>query len=202
MGMSLPWKKAGFVFILCPIYLFRILTYNEEMNRINFCTKYINANNSKSNESEEGEHSMEEISKAVRVVQIMKKIMSEIKQKVGSHFREMNLTGPQGMLMGTLAHHGEMKISDLSEILGLSNSTVSGILDRLENQGYIERIRSREDRRVVYVKVTDEFKKKSQKQFEEINKMVEQMMEKATPEELETILKGMNTLEKVMERQE
>lgn len=157
-------------------------------------------NISETNESKEGEHSMEEVSKAVRIVQLMKNIMGEIKQKVGNHFREMNLTAPQGMLIGTLAHHGQMKISDLSEILGLSNSTVSGILDRLENQGFIERTRSKEDRRVVYVKVTDEFKKKSQKQFEDINKMVEQMMEKASPEEMETIFRGMDTLEKVVKR--
>jgi DNA-binding MarR family transcriptional regulator len=145
---------------------------------------------------------VEEVSKAVKVVQVMKKVMSVIKHNMQSHFKERNLTGPQGMLMGTLAHHGEMKVSELSERLGLSNSTVSGILGRLENQGLVERTRSREDRRVVYVKVTDEFKKQSQKHFEEINKMIEQMMSKATPEELDIILEGMNTLEKVINRQE
>ena len=150
---------------------------------------------------EEGVSSMEEVSKAVKVVQVMKKVMTTIKQRMGNHFKEMNLTGPQGMLMGTLAHHGEMKISELSEKLGLSNSTVSGILDRLESQGLVERTRSKEDRRVVYIKVTDEFRKHSQKHFEEINKLIEQMMDKATPEELDIILEGMNTLEKVMDRQ-
>jgi DNA-binding MarR family transcriptional regulator len=95
-----------------------------------------------------------------------------------------------------------MKVSELSERLGLTNSTVSGILDRLENQGLVERTRSKEDRRVVHVKVTDEFKKQSQKHFDEINKMIEQMMSKAAPEELDIILEGMNTLEKVINRQE
>jgi MarR family transcriptional regulator, organic hydroperoxide resistance regulator len=151
---------------------------------------------------EEGVTSMEEVSKAVKVVQLMKKVMSTIKQRMGNHFKEMNLTGPQGMLMGTLAHHGEMKVSELSEKLGLSNSTVSGILDRLENQGLVERTRSKEDRRVVHIKVTDEFKKHSQKHFDEINQLIEQMMNKATPEELDIILGGMNTLEKVINRQQ
>lgn len=145
---------------------------------------------------------MEEMSAAVKVVQIMKKVMSKIKQEVGNRFREINLTGTQGVLMGTLVHHGEMKISDLSERLGLSNSTVSGILDRLESQGLVERTRSKEDRRVVYVKVTDEFRKHFLKNFEQINSLLEQMMDKATPEELQIILKGMNTLEDVIDRQE
>lgn len=145
---------------------------------------------------------MEQLNTAVNVVHIMKKVMGKIRQRMGNHFKEMNLTGPQGILMGTLAHHGEMKISDLSEKLGLSNSTVSGILDRLENQGFVERTRSKEDRRVVYIKVTDKFREHSLKHFEEINKLIEQMMDKATPEELDIILKGMNMLEKVMDRQE
>lgn len=144
---------------------------------------------------------MEEMSKAVKVVQLMKKVMKKIKHNMGHYFKVMNLTGPQGMLIGTLVHHGEMKISDLSEKIGLSNSTVSGILDRLEDQGLVERTRSKEDRRVVYIKVTDECRKQSQKQFEEVNKLIEQMMDKATPEELDIILEGMNTLEKVVDRQ-
>lgn len=148
----------------------------------------------------EGVDSLEEVIKAVKVVQMMKKVMGIIKHNMQGYFKEKNLTGPQGMLMGNLAHHGEMKICELSERLGLSNSTVSGILDRLENQGLIERTRSREDRRVVYVKVTDEFRKQSKKNFEEINKMIEQMMSKATPDELEIMLEGMKTLEKVLNR--
>lgn len=143
---------------------------------------------------------MDEVSKAVAIVQVMKKVMSKIKQEIGCHFKEMNLTGPQGMLMGTLAHHGEMKISELSEKIGLSNSTVSGILDRLESQGLVERVRSKEDRRVVYIRVTDEFKKQAQKQFDEINEVIEQMMNKAKPEELDTILKGMETLKDIIDR--
>jgi DNA-binding MarR family transcriptional regulator len=105
------------------------------------------------------------------------------------------------MLLGTLAQHGEMKISDLSEKLGLTNSTVSGILDRLESQGLVERTRSKEDRRVVYIRLTDEMKKNTERHVEEINKLIEHMMDKATPEELDTILKGMHTLENVIDRQ-
>lgn len=143
---------------------------------------------------------LEDVSKALAIVQLMKKVMDKLKQEICEHFKEMNLTGPQGMLMGTLAHNGEMKVSELSEKLGLSNSTVSGILDRLENQGLVERTRSKEDRRVVYIKVTDEFGKQSKKHFDEVNKLIERMMNKATPEELDTILKGMETLKEIVDR--
>ena len=144
---------------------------------------------------------MEELGKAISVIKVLKQVMGTMKQNVGHHFKGMNVTGPQGMLMGTLAHYGEMKISDLSEKLSLSNSTVSGIIDRLEKQGLVERTRSKEDRRVVYVCVTSEFKKNSEEHFREIEKKFVEMMNKATSEELDTILEGLNTLKEVMDRQ-
>ncbi|HYE12490.1 MAG TPA: MarR family transcriptional regulator [Patescibacteria group bacterium] len=143
---------------------------------------------------------MEEIDKGIRAIRILKNVMEAVKQNVHQHFKEMNVTGPQGMLMGTLAHYGEMKVSDLSEKLGLSNSTVSGIIDRLENQGLVERTRSTEDRRVVYVKVTAAFMKTSKKRFQEIENVFKAMMSKATPEELDEILQGLDTLQRVINK--
>jgi DNA-binding MarR family transcriptional regulator len=143
---------------------------------------------------------MEEMNKSIRVIRVLKNVMETVKHHVHQHFKEMNVTGPQGMLMGTLAHFGEMKVSDLSEKLGLSNSTVSGIIDRLENQGLVERIRSTEDRRVVYVKVTDAFVKNSQERFQKMEKLFETMMNKATPQELDEILQGLDTLQRVLNK--
>lgn len=145
---------------------------------------------------------MEEIQKSIEVIKMLKNLMGTIKQNMHEQFKEMRVTGPQGMLMRTLVHNGEMKISDLSEMLALSNSTVSGILDRLEKNGFVKRTRSDEDRRVVYVSVTDEFKKHAQEHFDEIEKKLESMMSKGTPEELEKIFEGLDTLQKVIARQQ
>lgn len=144
---------------------------------------------------------MDEISRSIQVIGILKQLKDSIKTNMHQGFRDMQLTAPQGMLMGILAHEGNMKISDLSEKLGLSNSTVSGIIDRLESQKLVERIRSTEDRRVVYVNVSEEFKKNSRERFKKIEEMFEAMMSKATPEELEKIIEGMQTLKNVIDRQ-
>lgn len=142
------------------------------------------------------------MSKGIRAIRLMKQVMGSVKRSMGKHFEELNITGPQGMLVGILMHYGEMKISDLSEKTGLSNSTVSGIVDRLENQGLVERTRSKEDRRVVYVNVTKEFKKNADAHFKCIENKFESMMSKATAEELDTILRGLETLKEVIDRQE
>lgn len=144
---------------------------------------------------------MSEISSGIKIFKSLKRIGHMLKQSMGQHFNSMNLTGPQGMMMGILSHDGEMKISDLSEKIGLSNSTVSGIIDRLEKQGLVERTRSSEDRRVVYVNVSSEFQKNSKENFCKIEKTFEDIMKKATDEEIDTILKGLTTLEQLMDKQ-
>lgn len=146
---------------------------------------------------------MKDINKGFTIVKRLKEIMDNIKENIVHKFKGMHLTGPQGIITGILANEGEMKISDLSEKVGLSNSTVSGILDRLEKQKIIMRQRSGDDRRIVLVKVTSEFEKQAKEQFDEIDKFFEELiLSNASSEELDTILQGLNTLKEVMERQD
>jgi len=142
---------------------------------------------------------MEELSKSIQIVGTLKQVMCSMRQHMERHYKNINLTGPQGMLLGTLAHYGDMKISDLSEKLNLSNSTVSGILDRLEKQELIERVRCKEDRRVVYIRITPEFKKIAEENLKEAEKSIELKMNKATPEELDKILQGLESLKRLLE---
>lgn len=145
---------------------------------------------------------VDEIGNGIQVFKTMKRIMHNVRNAMGQQFKDFNITGPQGMLIGTLMHHDTMKISDLSDTLGLSNSTVSGILDRLEKQGLVERTRSKDDRRVVYVSITPEFRKNAKEKYKALEETFQSMLSKATPEENEMIQKGLETLEKVMQRSE
>ncbi|MEC9488922.1 MAG: MarR family transcriptional regulator [Halanaerobium sp.] len=137
---------------------------------------------------------------SIGIARLLKQVLDAIKQNIEREFREMNLTGSQGMLVGILAHNGEMKISDLSARMGLSNSTVSGIIDRLEKQGCVERIRSKEDRRVVFVRVTADFNKKAKSNFNRIEHKIESIMKEATEEEIDRILDGLKILQKLLDR--
>ncbi|QAA30212.1 MarR family winged helix-turn-helix transcriptional regulator [Clostridium manihotivorum] len=141
---------------------------------------------------------MEEANSGIIIIRKLKDIGKLMKKNNGNNFEAMNLTHSQGMLVGVLCHSGEMKVSDLSEKLGLSNSTVSGIIDRLEKQGLVERKRSKEDKRVVYVGVTEVFMNNFRENFNQIEKRFEQMVSSATEDEIETILKGLETLIKIM----
>jgi len=139
--------------------------------------------------------------KSIVIVQEMKTILCSIKRNMKNSFNNFNLTAPQGMLIEILRRYGEMKISDLSKKMGLSNSTVSGIVDRLEKQGLIKRTRSNEDRRVIYVNVTDKFKNEFQENFKKIEQEFEDIMRNASTEEVDAIIKGLNLLKNLLSKQ-
>src|SRR5687767_4604076 len=64
------------------------------------------------------------------------------------------LTGPQLAVVKMLEPVGRLSLSELSERIRARNSTVTGIIDRMEREGLVERRRSDKDRRVVHIALT------------------------------------------------
>jgi len=51
-----------------------------------------------------------------------------------------------------LQHHGAMAMSRIAELLDVSLSNATGIIDRMEEKGLVERVRVPDDRRLVLVR--------------------------------------------------
>ena len=58
-------------------------------------------------------------------------------------------------VLNLLDRHGEMAMNRLADMLDVSMSAASGLVDRIEERGYVERIRVPSDRRVVIARITD-----------------------------------------------
>jgi len=69
--------------------------------------------------------------------------------------RQADLTGPQLTVLKMLEGVGDISLSDLSDRIRAQNSTVTGIIDRMEREGLVVRARSSEDRRVVRIRLTE-----------------------------------------------
>lgn len=65
------------------------------------------------------------------------------------------LTGPQLTILKLLESFHDLSLSTLSERIRAQNSTVTGIVDRMEREGLVRRERSKADRRVVHLRLSD-----------------------------------------------
>ena len=85
------------------------------------------------------------------------RVTQHMSQQFRNHFSQMDLTFPQAMVLTVLGEDGPVPISVLAERTGSANSTISGIVDRLEKLGLAKRERSEQDRRVIYVSATEQY---------------------------------------------
>ncbi|MEZ9438672.1 MarR family winged helix-turn-helix transcriptional regulator [Vibrio atlanticus] len=69
--------------------------------------------------------------------------------------KEYGLTGPQLILMRAIQEMGNVTIKELSNQTNVSQATTTTIIDRLELNGYVQRVRSSSDRRKVHANLTE-----------------------------------------------
>ena len=67
-----------------------------------------------------------------------------------------NITVPQLICLHEIYQHGPISIGALTKIVFLNNSTVTGIVDRLEKRKFVRRIRISKDRRQIHLEITEQ----------------------------------------------
>ena len=89
-------------------------------------------------------------------------LITKIKQLQGRIFEKLlaehninEFNGAQGRILFVLWEKDNIPISELSKKTGLAKTTLTGMLDRMEKQGHIERVYSSADRRTVRIKLTE-----------------------------------------------
>ncbi|MEN8779824.1 MAG: MarR family transcriptional regulator [Desulfobacterales bacterium] len=70
-----------------------------------------------------------------------------------------NITVPQLVCLREISIGEPISLGELTRLLHLNNSTVTGIVDRLEKRNLVRRVRQSRDRRQIHVEITDEGKR-------------------------------------------
>jgi MarR family transcriptional regulator, organic hydroperoxide resistance regulator len=90
-----------------------------------------------------------------QIVETIIYLYTESRRLTKEMAREVGLTGPQLTVLKLLETFQDLSLSSLSERIRAQNSTVTGIIDRMEREGLVGRERSKSDRRVVHIRLTD-----------------------------------------------
>lgn len=100
------------------------------------------------------------------------------RMKVHSTVSKIGLTATQLFVMRYLAIEGETKSSDIARTAGLSPGAITQVSDELVRLGFVDRGRSHEDRRVVYVRLTDSGCQQLQKFLDHRTLRLKELMDK------------------------
>ena len=100
-------------------------------------------------------------------------------------------------VLTVLQVHGPMPMSKLADELDVSVASLTGIVDRMEARGLVERRREPGDRRVVLVRRTQAGDAVFGEMAAERRKHLEALFDRMTDEELESFLVGLRALRRV-----
>ncbi len=98
------------------------------------------------------------------------------------------LTFGQFAVLRMLFDEGPLAMGAIAERLGISLAGATGIIDRLVNQGAVLRTRSREDRRVVWVDLSESGRDRMRGLKEERRQQMQELLKPLTADEIETLL--------------
>lgn len=96
---------------------------------------------------------------AERLERILREICFRIKVKGREVLKKYPITPAQFDLMQKIYFTGPKTMTELSVNLGIAKSTTTGLVSRLEKDGFLERVKSVDDKRVTRVSLTDKGKK-------------------------------------------
>lgn len=93
--------------------------------------------------------------KALDELQTVNQMLNRrLAQQWGKHV-EQGISSSQAIILEQLASRGQLRASDLAEVLNITSGAVTSLCDKLIKCGYAKRSRTEEDRRVVYLDITE-----------------------------------------------
>jgi DNA-binding MarR family transcriptional regulator len=117
--------------------------------------------------------------------------------------RELNknyrVSQPQLSCLLALQEYGPLSLSKLAKYILVKPSTVTGIIDRLEQKGLVRRERSLLDRRVVTINLTEAGEALAYEAPPPIPKSIVKGLEKVPTSEIKDIVKSLSTLVAMLE---
>ncbi|ASM71763.1 MULTISPECIES: MarR family winged helix-turn-helix transcriptional regulator [Roseobacteraceae] len=117
--------------------------------------------------------------------------------------REFKTTLPRFDMMAALSRHPEgLKMSALSGVLRVSNGNVTGIVDRLEEEGLAVRVPVPRDRRAMMVRMTEDGLAEFARQAQAHEGWIDEMLGDFTADEARSLATRLMRLAETQDKEE
>ena len=115
--------------------------------------------------------------------------------------QEMGITTLQLRMLITLYSSGkEVSIGNLGKAIGVTGGNISNICKKLEKLGFVKRVRSEEDERVVIVMLTKNGEKAAVKVGDYLYKLRNEFENDEVDVNLQTIIDELNSLDQLLDK--
>ena len=121
-----------------------------------------------------------------------------IKQKGREILSNYTITPPQFIALQWLHEYGDMTIGDLSTKMYLAFSTTTDLVDRMEKNKLVQRVRDEQDRRVVRIHLLPEGERVIQEVISKRQQYLQEILVEFNEQELQDLLDNLQKLHELM----
>jgi DNA-binding MarR family transcriptional regulator len=147
----------------------------------------------------EGYHQNEAVIK--QIVGNLRRLVKAVYLDSSKISRQYGLTAAQSIVLRILFQEGPLSSADLSRRLYVTPSNMTGVIDRLEKKGLVERVRQSTDRRVVLNTLTKSGKQLSRTLPDPIeNKLISELSDLKT-EHVQSIAEALDRVLNLIDTQ-
>lgn len=114
----------------------------------------------------------------------LRRVMAAIRGRFHGALREHDLTFPQWLVLKSLKRRGRVNLREVAGTLECTPANATGIVDRLEAAHLVSRAQNPDDRREVFVRLTEEGHEKVDAVVGAANRVLADMFDGWTQEEL------------------
>jgi DNA-binding MarR family transcriptional regulator len=134
------------------------------------------------------------------VLKATRAVESEIRENLR---RDFATTLPRFDVMAALVQHEEgLKMSQLSGVLKVSNGNVTGIVERLVEDGHVQRAPVPGDRRASLVRMTEQGRKEFARQAAAHEGWIDQMFADVPPDAAQAMAEALDAVARRLENKE
>jgi DNA-binding MarR family transcriptional regulator len=116
--------------------------------------------------------------------------------------KKYQISSPQLNCLLALHENGPLPPSRIAKYIMVNSSTVTGIIDRLEQKGLVTRVRNSPDRRVITIELTEAGKKLADNAPPPIQQKIIDGLKRLPQGEIEEIIRGLTRLTHMLEVQD
>lgn len=131
---------------------------------------------------------------------VLSKMYRTFDEKMSRNIKELGLHPTEFAILGDLSKKGALPLQQLGRVGFITSGTITYVVDKLEELGYIKREKCEKDRRIIYANITELGQQVWEKAYQEHLKYLDYVFEDLVEEELEYMIQIVKKIGKSVEK--
>ncbi len=133
-----------------------------------------------------------------KLIKLFYYILKRMKKEWNNQLQGINYS--QYLILKSLVHSGPQKAAHLTEVTQLTPGAITSATDKLVAEGYTERKGDKEDRRVVYLEITEKGKELVESLAQEQNNVTIRFFQGLPEEDIQHLIRIYNKISNNLEQ--